>query len=159
MAKDQIHENTKDLIVKSSGFMGWIQEFSKKIVAVTFFMFLAINIFVMVMITLHYITSGGDIIYLDQLLSEAHVTFRDVIGGYIIKAATENVIKISGSLLDRFLATRIKEKEMDHGVVEEPFVEEESNPNPPTNEGQLVFSGNDLPLDEPNYIPEGGGKG
>ena len=155
MAKNQVQESTKDLLTKSTGFMSWVQEFSKKIVTVTFFLFLAMNIFVMVMIVLHYINTGGDIIYLDQLLSEAHVTFRDVIGGYIIKAATENVIKISGSLLDKFLENKIKVKEMDQGITEEPPVDEA----PPVNEGQLVFNGNDLPLNDPNYVPEGGGKG
>ena len=68
MAKDQVQESTKDLLTKSTGFMSWVQEFSKKIVTVTFFLFLAMNIFVMVMIVLHYINTGGDIIYLDQLL-------------------------------------------------------------------------------------------
>lgn len=157
MGKDTTLDNAKELVNKGSGFMGWIQEFSKKIVTITFFIFLAINIFVMVMITLHYIASNGDIIYLDQLLSEAHITFRDVIGGYIIKAATENVIKISGSLLDKYLENRLKAKEMDQScTIEEPPVEE----LPPTsNEGQLVFGGNDLTLDDPSYVPERGGKG
>ena len=123
------------LIEKNTNFLGWLQEFSKKVVAITFLVFLAINIFVMIFIALHYFATGGDIIYLDQLLSEAHVTFRDVIGGYIIKAATENVIKISGSVVEKFLENRIQVKSMDQHF------------------------NDDLILDDPNYIPEEGGKG
>ena len=130
-----LQENSNKLVEKNTNFLGWLQEFSKKVVAITFLVFLAINIFVMIFIALHYFATDGDIIYLDQLLSEAHITFRDVIGGYIIKAATENVIKISGSVVDKFLENRLQVRSMNQHM----------------NDG-------DLPLDDPNYIPEQGGK-
>ncbi len=136
MKEAVVSHNGKEIVNKNTGFLSWIQEFSKKIVSITFVVFLLINAFVMVMIVIHCIDTDGDIIYLDQLLSEAHVTFRDVIGGYIIKAATENVIKISGSVVEKFLENKVKIKEMDQS-----------------------FEGNDLPLDDSDYIPEEGGKG
>lgn len=146
MAKSSIQSNAETIMNKNTGFMSWVQEFSKKIVTITFIVFLIVNVFVLVMIALHYFASGGDIIYLDQLLSETHITFRDVIGGYIIKAATENVIKITGTVVDRFLENRLKVKEMDQPIPADY----------PPDEG---YYDNSLALDDPNYIPEGGGKG
>lgn len=138
---DNTENNAEKLVNKNTGFLGWLQEFSKKVVAITFVIFLIINVFVMVFIALHYFVTG-DIIYLDQLLAEAHTTFRDVIGGYIIKAATENVIKISGSVVEKFLENKLQAKEMDHEFSMD-----------------STSCGNELPLDDPNYIPEQGGKG
>ena len=105
-----VEENT---LKKSIGFMSWVQEFSKKIVAVTFLLFLAANIFVMVLMFLEYYSSGMEPSGLDTLLSEIHTTFRDVIGGYIIKAATENVLKIGGAVVEKYLSHRLQEKQMD----------------------------------------------
>ena len=105
-----VEENT---LKKSIGFMSWVQEFSKKIVAVTFLLFLAANIFVMVLMFLEYYSSGMEPSGLDTLLSEVHTTFRDVIGGYIIKAATENVLKIGGAVVEKYLSHRLQEKQMD----------------------------------------------
>ena len=98
---------------KSVGFLSWVQEFSKKIVAVTFLLFVAVNVFVMVLMFLQYYASGMEPSGLETLLSEAHVTFRDVIGGYIIKAASENVLKIGGGIVEKYLANKLQEKQMD----------------------------------------------
>lgn len=111
-----VEENT---LKKSMGFMSWVQEFSKKIVAVTFLLFLAANIFVMVLMFLEYYSSGMEPSGLDTLLSEVHTTFRDVIGGYIIKAATENVLKIGGAVVEKYLSHRLQEKQMDMDSSEE----------------------------------------
>ena len=111
-----VEENT---LKKSIGFMSWVQEFSKKIVAVTFLLFLAANIFVMVLMFLEYYSSGMEPSGLDTLLSEVHTTFRDVIGGYIIKAATENVLKIGGAVVEKYLSHRLQEKQMDIDSSEE----------------------------------------
>ena len=105
-----VEENT---LKKSIGFMSWVQEFSKKIVAVTFLLFVAVNIFVMVLMFMQYYASGMEPSGLETLLSEIHTTFRDVIGGYIIKAATENVLKIGGAVIEKYLANRLHEKQMD----------------------------------------------
>lgn len=115
---------TKETIEKSTGFLSWIQEFSKKIVAVTFLIFVIVNVFVMVMIVIQYYMSGGEVQYLETLITEVHNTFRDVIGGYIIKAATENVLKIGGGIVDKFLENQITMKGMDNEYCEESEEEE-----------------------------------
>ena len=109
-----LDKSTKETIEKSTGFLSWIQEFSKKIVAVTFLIFVIVNIFVMVMIVIQYYASGGEVQYLETLITEVHNTFRDVIGGYIIKAATENVLKIGGGIVDKFLENQITIREMNN---------------------------------------------
>ena len=105
-----VEENT---LKKSINFMSWVQEFSKKIVAVTFLIFVAVNIFVMVLMFMEFYANGMEPSGLDTLLSEVHTTFRDVIGGYIIKAATENVLKIGGAVVEKYLGNRLREKQMD----------------------------------------------
>lgn len=85
----------------SRSFFKWIQEFSKKIVTLTFVLFVLNNISALVLIMYNYFTTF-DLVYLDILLTETHTTFREVIGGYIIKAAAENTIKIIGSIIEKY---------------------------------------------------------
>lgn len=103
----EVDEN--ELSNRSLSFFGWIQEFSKKIVSITFVIFVIINIFVLAAIAFAYFNSG-DLMYIETLLSEIHQTFRDVIGGYIVKSATENAIKIGGGVLEKYLEYRLKFK-------------------------------------------------
>lgn len=97
-------KNTTDKQVyeQSKSFVKWIQEFSKKIVSVTFVIFVIINVYILSMISISYYTTG-ELMYLDTLITESNLTFREVIGGYIIKAATENAIKIAGSIAEKYI--------------------------------------------------------
>ena len=136
MKKVMSDDITDDKMVdKSKTFVNWIQEFSKKIVAITFIIFVIINIFILLLILSAYITSG-ELYYLDTLISEANLTFREVIGGYIIKAATENAIKIAGSIVIKYLDFISMKKYGSHISIEEdeiieddPMNNEEENDN------------------------------
>lgn len=99
----------KQLSNNSNSFFIWIQEFSKKIVSITFFIYVIINIFVLAMLCLQYYNSG-ELGYIDTIIAETNQTFRDVIGGYIIKAATENAIKIAGSVITKYMDYRLYKK-------------------------------------------------
>lgn len=92
-------------IQKQIKFMSWIQEFTKKIVTITFLIFILSNIFYLVMILAQFSTTTS-ITYIDTFITEMHQTFRDVIGGYIVKAAAENVIKIGGGYLIRYMEAK-----------------------------------------------------
>jgi hypothetical protein len=59
-------------------------------------------LFFIVIVTLDFIRQGT-IQYLDTYISEIHLTFREVIGGYLIKAASENVVKIGGSYMESYM--------------------------------------------------------
>lgn len=117
---------------KNLEFLNWAQEYSKKIVSITFLIFVLSNIFFLGLITAEFIRNA-DLTYIDIYMQEVHLTFREVIGGYLIKAATENVIKIGGSYLESYMTTKaniVKEKMMsDAGLnttdYQETYVEEE----------------------------------
>jgi len=73
-----------------------MQEFSKKVVSVIFLIYVAVTVFTAFMI---YLTMQvtNDASMVSMLLSETNSTFRDIVGGYIIKAAIENAFKIGGN--------------------------------------------------------------
>lgn len=98
----------EEITKKSNSFLSWMMEFSKKIIFYTFLIYIIIHIFIIVMTAIDYFKSGN-MQCLDTLISEVNQTFRDVIGGYIIKAAVENVSKYSGNILDSWLELQ-KEK-------------------------------------------------
>ena len=69
----------------------------------------------------------GNISGIDTLITEINTTFRDVIGGYIIKAAVENAIKIGGGYLISLYETKLNY--MDNTVpAEEQYNDNEYNP-------------------------------
>lgn len=80
---------------KQKKFMSWIQEFSKKIVFITSLLYVAAIIFIFYMVFASH--QAGMITGLDTLISEINLTFREVVGGYIIKSAVENAVKIAGN--------------------------------------------------------------
>ena len=94
-------DGTEKIISENKSFIQWVQEYSKKIVTITFVLFVIIEFVSLLMILLEYIRIG-DSVHLDILIQEANLTFRDVIGGYIIKAAMENVSKGFGMIADKY---------------------------------------------------------
>ena len=64
------------------------------------------------MIIMEYIRIG-DSVHLDILIQEANLTFRDVIGGYIIKAAMENVSKGFGMIADKYFQYKMDSLEFE----------------------------------------------
>ena len=117
---------------KQKRFMVWVQEFSKKIIIVTFILYIGNTLFSAYLIYLSY--TQGVITGLDTLISETNSTFRDVVGGYIIKSAIENAIKIGGNyyigIIDarlRALKKDLKEKKIISSNVDNEFNYIENN--------------------------------
>ncbi len=81
-------ENTKK-------YFTWVQEFSKKIVLAIFAIYLITAVFMLAMVFLSY--RQGSISGIDVLITETNETFRQIVGGYIIKSAIENAVKIGGN--------------------------------------------------------------
>lgn len=92
-------------------FMNWVQEYTKKIVTITFILFVIANLIFLGLGIIQYIQSGGEMSYFNALVTEFHQTFRDVIGGYIIKAAVENAFKIVGSIVEKSLALKLEKND------------------------------------------------
>ena len=53
-----------------------------------------------------------------------HTTYREVIGGYIIKAAVENVSKYSGTIVEKWLDLRL-EKEFNKRIANGEIIEKD----------------------------------
>jgi hypothetical protein len=82
-------------VEKSKRFVIWSQEFSKRVVTVAFFLYIATTIFSLVIV---YISFKEEMISgIDTLITETNQTFREIVGGYIIKSAVENAVKIGGN--------------------------------------------------------------
>lgn len=106
MLKDYVKEaeyfSEKDIqtdiksVEKTKKTVIWMQEFSKRVVTVIFLIYVAVTIFTSFMIYLSMKVTG-DASMVSLLLTETNSTFRDVVGGYIIKAAVENAFKIGGN--------------------------------------------------------------
>lgn len=82
-------------IEKNKKYFVWVQEFSKKIVVIAFWLYLITSVFSLVLVYLSF--KEGIISGIDTLISETNATFREVVGGYIIKAGVENACKIAGN--------------------------------------------------------------
>ena len=138
MLKDYVKESEyfdpKDIqtdiksVEKTKKTVIWMQEFSKRVVSVIFLIYVAVTIFTSVMI---YLTMKvtGDASMVSLLLTETNSTFRDVVGGYIIKAAVENAFKIGGNYYVGAADAKLKAlKERLHVSQElEPEMQEEPN--------------------------------
>lgn len=94
---EEVLKKEIESVEKTKNFFTWVQEFSKKIIVIAFIVYLINTIYTLVLVYLSY--SQGMLTGLDTLISETNQTFREVIGGYLIKAALENVFKISGNYL------------------------------------------------------------
>lgn len=106
-------------MTRGLGFLSWVQEFTKKIVVVTFVLYIISNIVFLGIAICYYVQSGGEVTYFSTLTTEVHETFRNVIGGYIVKAAVENAVKITGSIVERVLDAKYGKKE--NSPIEEPI--------------------------------------
>lgn len=84
-----------DELENQKRYLFWVQEFSKKIVSITFIIYIFVVIYSIILIYLSY--RADALVGLDTLISELNMTFREVIGGYIIKSAVENSVKIAGN--------------------------------------------------------------
>ena len=126
----------REVAEKRLGFFNWIQEFSKKIVVISFCIYIIMDLISLAMVIFAYIHTG-DLMYIDTIITEANQTFRDVIGGYILKAATENISKGICMVLEKFFDTKITNSNI---------IDEE---DPETESGE---DGDEEYLDEDSFI-------
>lgn len=98
-------DDLKKSIEEQKGFVIWVQEFSKKIVTGIFFVYLGGMILSGAMIAESYFL--GSLSGIDTFISELNQTFRDVVGGYIVKSAVENSFKIIGNYLIGLLDSKL----------------------------------------------------
>lgn len=131
--KNKKDPKLKETVKSNIKFFQWIQEFSKKIVTITFYIFVIGEIVCLAMILLAYYQMG-ELMFIDTFIMENNQTFRDVIGGYVIKAACENAIKIAGGVIDRYLTFKADQMEKERSHQENyPPTTSGNNQNRPNN--------------------------
>lgn len=105
--QDEYEKELKKVEKHKSTFM-WITEFSKKVITVIFIAYILMTIFMAVMIYLS-MKFTGMIVGLDTIITEMNTTFRDIVGGYLIKAGVENAVKIGGNYYVGVADARLRE--------------------------------------------------
>lgn len=119
--KDEDIESLKETTVKSNfKFFNWTISFTKNIIQVAFIIFVIANIFIFGLIGHHYYVTK-ELIYIDIVVQEVYAMFVAVIGGYIIKAATENSVKIIGSILSKWLDLKYQYSDTDDSILFDPY--------------------------------------
>jgi len=95
-------EEKEAMIDNSTRLVDFAVSFTKTVVRISFLLFVVVNVFILTMTTINYFQTG-ELLFLDTLIAESYGMLRDVIAAYIIKAATENSLRIGFSVLSDFL--------------------------------------------------------
>ena len=121
-------EEMGDTVKKGKSFFDWTLSFTKTIVQVAFLLFVFMNIFFVAVICVDYYKNGM-LNYIDLLINQVYGMFVNVIGGYIIKSATENSIKIAFSVISQYLETKYGVSGSpggpDHQIIQQVILSEE----------------------------------
>lgn len=80
---------------KTSHAFDWLIEFSKKVVFGSFILYVASIVFIMIILYIN--NKDGNTTGFELFISETNTTFKIVVGGYVIKATMENILKIGGA--------------------------------------------------------------
>lgn len=99
----KLSDEEKDAMIdNSTRLVDFAVSFTKTVVRISFILFVLVNVFILTMTTINYFQTG-ELLFLDTLITESYGMLRDVIAAYIIKAATENSLRIGFSVLSDFL--------------------------------------------------------
>lgn len=85
---------------KKATHLVWLWEFSKKVVATAFLLYVVSFAYVLIVAYLA-ITLTADSTALTTIVTETNETFRVVVGGYLLKAGGENIAKIVTAYLEK----------------------------------------------------------
>lgn len=116
--KEMMNKDIHD-VEKQKKFIVWVQEFSKKIIIVVFALYIIMTLFCAYVVYKSW--QLGIISGIDTLISEINNTFRDIVGGYIIKSAVENAIKIGGNYYVGIIDAKLKS--MKHDLKKKDIIE------------------------------------
>ena len=78
----------------------WLWEFSKKVVMIAFLVYVITFLYSLVM-ALYAMQLTADATAISTIITEFNESFRVVVGGYMLKAGGENVVKITTAYLDK----------------------------------------------------------
>ena len=105
-----ISDNDKDKSIKKHfEFFNWTLSFTKNCVQACFILFVIANLFIVGLITVNFVYNN-QLVGIETYITEMFNMFVVVVGGYIVKAAIENSVKITMSVLSDWLIKRYKIK-------------------------------------------------
>lgn len=127
--RSSIEESRLDKIINNSTEMvDFSISFTKTVVRISFILFVAVNIFILIMTSINFALTN-ELLFIDTLITESYGMLRDVIAAYIIKAATENSLRIGFSVLSDYLDKKYDIKTTDEfnpdDYSEDEFTEED----------------------------------
>lgn len=134
-AEEDREEQLEHIVDNSNQLMDFALSFTKTVVRLSFVLFMVVNVYILIMISINYFQTL-QLSYLDTLITESYGMLRDVIAAYIIKAATENSLKIVFSVLSDFLDRKYN-IDLDKEPTDEfddPYYNEDPNSNNELNE-------------------------
>jgi hypothetical protein len=101
--KDLISREEKyNTIRQNVKFFDWQLSFTKTCVQIAFIIFVIANLFILTIMTINFIINNS-IEMLEGYTNNVFAMFENVIGGYIIKSATENALKIVMSVMSDYV--------------------------------------------------------
>lgn len=102
MKSDSRDDKVEHIVDNSNELLDFAISFTKTVVRLSFVLFIAVNVYVLTMTTVNYIINR-ELLFIDTLITESYSMLRDVIAAYIIKAATENSLRIAFSVISDYL--------------------------------------------------------
>lgn len=145
---EELLQEEINAVESNKKYFVWVQSFSKKVVIITFGVYIILSFLSSILIWLTY--RQGNVYGLDTIISEINLTFRDVVGAYIVKSGVENACKIAGNYFVgisdarlEVLRKRYNESFAENGVKEKPFNDDSIDDISPevNDEGILLNSG------------------
>lgn len=127
--KGLIKTKEKDKSIRETvKFFDWQLSFTKTCVQIAFIIFVLANIYILTLMSINFYMSN-EIALLDTYINNVFSMFVDVIGGYIIKSATENSLKIVMSVFSDYVERKyhtplIQEDNDDNYNIDEEYYEE-----------------------------------
>lgn len=92
---EELLQEEINTVESNKKYFVWVQSFSKKVVIITFAVYIIYSILSAIMVYLTF--KDGSTYGLDTMISEINLTFREVVGAYIVKSGVENACKIAGN--------------------------------------------------------------
>lgn len=94
--------NFDKMVNNSTELVDFAISFTKTVVRISFILFVVVNLYILTMLSISFFQTN-ELMYIDTLITESYGMLRDVIAAYIIKAATENSLRIAFSVLSDYL--------------------------------------------------------
>lgn len=103
IVKGAISKEEKDTTIrKNLKFFDWQLSFTKTCVQIAFIIFVIANVYILTMLTINFCINNTVDLF-EGYINNVFTMFENVIGGYIIKSATENALKITMSVLSDYV--------------------------------------------------------